>query len=609
MVDIETPDSPNRNEETREDDASFNIIRMGFSNSLGSGISFPYEGAYIARARDAVKRAKTVLFWHKDYDLPRLRAAGFELRSDVVIIDAMWSWHYFQSDLPKSLAFASPFFYSGPAWKHLSGERPAYYNAMDNARQMANWQGIKLELQRNGQLDRFMRQCLVEPILVKMGRKGVGVDVEKRSKFMQALQNDAARELESIREQVPSTLGNVKTWKKGPKVKLEGDLVLAEGGMSRQLPFNPGSSPQLKKLISHYKLKMPIKRGTDRETAEKKYLLRFGKKYPVFTGIVKYKEKCKLTSTYNWPLNMLMRATSTYGYWPSTWRLASRKVNLQNIPKRSDLAKSFRQMLIAKPGYVLLEADWSAIEAVLVGYSAGSQSYINLAKAGVHGWLSSHIIKQPIDWRLPLDELTKQCKLVKRANPIIYEAAKRIVHGSNYLLSPYGMYDEYEELFSSRKEPEQMQKLYFALEPGKDVRKWQERQINFAHKSKYLDNHFNFRHYFYELYKYNSRAKRFDLGDDAKRAVAFVPQSDAAFMQRELFLLMDQENKDFTELLELPTHDSIVAEVRPNEIGEASRMLYKHMTRCWPELDGLSIGVELKVGSNLAEQEEISVTL
>src|SRR4029077_17986758 len=132
------------------------------------------------------------------------------------------------------------------------------------------------------------------------------------------------------------------------------------------------------------------------DTTEHKYLLRFAKKHPIFQHIVEYKRRGKLLSTYQWPLNGAMRATTQYGYWPSTWRLASRKVNLQNIPKRSALAKQFRKMIVAAPGHVLVEADGSAVEAVLVGYSAGSEAYIKLAKAGIHGWLMSHMIGEPI---------------------------------------------------------------------------------------------------------------------------------------------------------------------------------------------------------------------
>lgn len=266
-------------------------------------------------------------------------------------------------------------------------------------------------------------------------------------------------------------------------------------------------------------------------------------------------------------------------------------------------------MIIAKPGYVLLELDWAAIEAVLVGYSAKSQAYINLAKAGVHGWLTSHFIKRPIDWQLPFDQLQAACKNIKRANPAIYESAKRVVHGSNYLLSSYGIWDEYMELFESERQVEQLQQLYFTLPPGQDVRRWQRAQIDEAHANKKLRNHFDCIHYFYELYRYSKRTSKYELGDDAKRAVAFVPQSDAAFMQREMFLDVEAIDARLCSMLELPTHDSIVAEVldREADIKDAAGTLASAMTKKWPELGGLSIGVEAKVGYNLNDQVEVKV--
>ncbi|KKK61051.1 hypothetical protein LCGC14_3018200, partial [marine sediment metagenome] len=42
-------------------------------------------------------------------------------------------WHWLQSDLPKALGFVAPFYYVGPAWKHMASAEPAEYNALDNA--------------------------------------------------------------------------------------------------------------------------------------------------------------------------------------------------------------------------------------------------------------------------------------------------------------------------------------------------------------------------------------------------------------------------------------------------------------------------------------------
>ncbi|WP_414076072.1 DNA polymerase, partial [Staphylococcus aureus] len=92
----------------------------------------------------------------------------------------------------------------------------------------------------------------------------------------------------------------------------------------------------------------------------------------------------KLISTYVYVLDAAGRVHTTYTFNPSNWRKSSKEPNLQNIPKRNELAAAFRRTIIASPGHVLIEADSSAIEAVIVGYCAQSPRYIKIAQAGIH---------------------------------------------------------------------------------------------------------------------------------------------------------------------------------------------------------------------------------
>lgn len=369
----------------------------------------------------------------------------------------------------------------------------------------------------------------------------------------------------------------------------------------RVLPFNPHSSEQVKALIRSLGLTVPkSSKGEDKETTEAKYLRRFGRKHPVFKRILECRERQKLLSTYNWELRD-GRVRTSYGFHPSTWRKSSRAVNLQNIPKRSDLSREFRRMLVATPGHLLIEADASAIEAVLVGYCAGSNRYIQLAKSGVHGFLTSHIVGAPVSRELPPDEFTKACKATKRAYPGVYETAKRIVHLSNYMGTPRRIYDEYEEEFDSLRQVTELQQLYYALIP--DVVKWQHDVCSRAAKERYLQNHFGYRHYFYNVFGWDRKYSRPTLGDDAKRAVAFIPQSDASAIQSELLLRLDAY-KDIRETLRLIIHDSVVFEVPEWQVDYVCSVVYREMTAGIPELGGLSIGCNVSYGPSLGDMVE-----
>jgi len=651
MTDIETPDSLHKNEEESEDDPSYKIIRMGFSISPWQGVSFPFDGDYISRAKALVKRARVLIFWNKNYDLPRLKASGFELHPDVQIVDAMWAFHFLYSDMPKSLAYAAPFFYNGEAWKHLGNQRPAYYNGMDNACQMGVYQGIKSTLEREGRWDRFWNHCVrIDPIYVRMGAAGVKVDKPAREIFMNALAEDAHAELLKVQELLPPNLwyeNKIEFLHKEPKPKKtdptkvkplkakfnsliwvekievpakhkdgtsvfdsKGDFVM-KPEWHRHNPFNPNSTYHKLELMKALKVKIPRARGEDRESTEAKYLKRFTK-YPIFRHSINYTQRSKLIGTYNWPLDEQDRAHTTYGYHPSTLRSSSRRVNLGNIPKRYHLAELFRRLIIAESGHKFIEIDRSAIEAVLVGYWAKSEAYIKLAKAGVHSYLCAYYLHSigksdlpDINWSF--NDLKAFLKGIKKMVSIeVYEGMKRVIHGSNYLLSAFGIHDEYEEYFPTEYSAQSAQDMYFNSPAGHDVRRYHKETIEEAYAHKYLDNSFQYRHYFYgPMYKLNKRTGKWEVDHegDAKRAVAYRPQSDAAAIQREDILAMEPYT-DYSKFLRLPTYDSLILEAPDKLVDKGIEMLYNQFCKPIRELGDLTIGFEVKVGSNLAPKKD-----
>jgi len=364
--------------------------------------------------------------------------------------------------------------------------------------------------------------------------------------------------------------------------------------------FNPGSALQKAELIRHLGLKMPVKRGEQRETTEAKYLRRFAKKHPVFATIIDCQQREKLISTYMWEPNAEGRVTTTFGFHPSTWRKSSRNVNLQNIPKRTDLAQAFRSMLVAAPGNVLVEADSSAIEAVLTGYAAGDEGYVRMARLGIHDFVAANWLGAKVDPSAPDAELRNLFRQIKHAHPQEREASKRAVHGLNYMLSAYGLHDEHPQYFPTRKRAEEFQEFYFGLFPK--LKQWQQSTLERAHRETYLENHYQYRHYFFSVYQYDKRRGQWTLGDDAKRAIAFVPSSDASAIQTEdiLTLAADPEVEPWLRLI---IHDSVILECPKPDVDTVAAKVYSTMTRSRPELGGLSIGAEIQAGCSLGEME------
>lgn len=569
VCDIETVDSDNVGEDEREEISSV-IIRVSFSNQAGTGISMPWQQPYLALIREVLAKAEEVIFWNQAFDQPRLVAAQCHINGKVT--DAMFAWHWLQSDLPKALAFVAPMFALIEPWKYLSSSRPAYYSAMDSAVTMDCYLGIRAQLEADGRWEMFERHCTgMFPILSRMSVTGVKLDIEHQGKFKARLERERDAVLTAIQHQVPNEVKPVKVYKRKPSVVL---------------PFNPASSKQVLSLIRHLKLPVPKGREENQETTEAKHLKKLVKKNSIFRMILDYRERSKLIDSYMWAVDAGGRVHSSFSFHPSTWRKSARNPNVQTVPKRNDLAQEFRRMVIASPGHVLIECDSSAIEAVLVGYFAGSQRYIDLAKAGVHKWLASQYAGRVVGKDEPL-----------------YDQIKRVVHLSNYMGTPMRIHEEYPDTFASVKEARKLQEFYFAQEPVKDVSRWHQQVMVQAHRENRLQNPFKYRHYFFDVLHHANGG--WSMGDDAKRSVAFLPQSTASAIQTE-YVLAAADFPLLAPCLRWIVHDSIIMEVPVEDAQAAASALQSVMTQPIAELGGLSIGVEVKVGPNLAEMSVVN---
>ncbi len=211
-----------------------------------------------------------------------------------------------------------------------------------------------------------------------------------------------------------------------------------------------------------------------------------------------------------------------------------------------------------------------------------------------------------IDIALADKDLNDACRAAKKEDSIrphseqIRDACKRCIHGTNYGLSPYGMWDEYPDEFPTQKVATELQEMYLSLFP--EIKTWMRTTRELADRQTYLDNHYQYRHYFYAVTKWNSTYQRWDLGSDGKRCIAFVPQSDASAIQTEDLLTL-AEIEHIRQMLRLIIHDSHVLETPIDMVDYTCGHLYSTMTRPRPELGGLTIGAEIKFGPNLQDTE------
>lgn len=144
--------------------------------------------------------------------------------------------------------------------------------------------------------------------------------------------------------------------------------------------FNINSPKQLGEVLFE-KMGLPASKktktgySTDAETLQK-----LASKHAVIEDILDYRQVTKLKSTY---ADGLPRAADADGRVHSifnqtgtaTGRLSSAEPNLQNIPIKTELGKSFRRFFVPKSNdYVIIDADYSQIELRLLAHISGDEA-------------------------------------------------------------------------------------------------------------------------------------------------------------------------------------------------------------------------------------------
>jgi len=332
------------------------------------------------------------------------------------------------------------------------------------------------------------------------------------------------------------------------------------------------------------------------------------------------------------------RIHTTFGHNPSSLRLCSFDPNLQNIPRGSDeYSRYVKDIFVAPSGYTFWERDFSGIEAVLVGYFAGSSSYVRLAKRDVHSFYTAYALNA-LDGRVSAVDLpdlswddsrlfTRLAEIKREFGKDRNELYKHLVHGANYLQSPKGARDH---IFANTgkefdlKLVSRVMGIYFELFP--EIPRWHrdlcarvdgtKRRTNegcddvdpFTLGVCYARNPFGYTHHFYNVLDWTKvNGEWFStFGEDAKRLVSFLPQSTAAAIIKQAAKKLYYEYPWVGSTLRLLIHDSILGETLEGELEGCLNTSRDVMEAPIPQLpldpawgmgEFLSIGSEAKVGN------------
>ncbi|MBS0621934.1 MAG: DNA polymerase I [Verrucomicrobia bacterium] len=238
------------------------------------------------------------------------------------------------------------------------------------------------------------------PILAKMERAGIGIDLSQLTTLSTFL-NKALAQLE--------------------------EEIFALAGES----FTLNSPKQLSEILfGKMGIKPPKKTTTGYSTAAD-VLEELQFEHPICEKVLHYRQLEKLRSTYVESLPRQVNPTTgrihcTFVQWvAATGRLSCVDPNLQNIPIRSVEGKKIREAFIPKQGCLFLAADYSQIELRLLAHLSGDRHLCEAFKQGedIHAFTASQI------FGIPVKEVTQEMR----------NAAKTVNFGIIYGQSAYGL--------------------------------------------------------------------------------------------------------------------------------------------------------------------------
>jgi len=648
--DIETQYTP-RGKQSEEEDSDKApegaLLRCSFSNAIHTASSIPWNAEFLPGIKALLTSSLPKLGWNcAAFDVPRLYSEGIEVGG--VVRDFQDAWHVLESDLPKGLEWVSSFYTPLAPWKHLSDSNMARYAAIDADAALQNAVGIEKDLRAFDQWDLFERHTTtLMPILARAGRRGNLIDLGYQSILKTDMEGEKERLAISADSLVPMAVKPTKRVMSEPEPEtphvvvyvnaevkqcsvclavIENKTTHLKGGKKNPChgaiiakipgvkpaydvyqPFNMGSSDQLQSYAKHFKHPMGKDPKTKQPTMNKAHLEKLrdkvGVDHPVYGMALEYSRVAKTLSTYMYLPDDLGLIHTTYVNAPSTWRLASRNYNLQNVGKRESnkWAKKARRQIISRPGYTFVQADSTSIEAVVVGHLIDDPVFMQVAKKSIHAYL--------VCQELGLAFTDETIKQVKDDYPDLYNQFKTAVYLLLYGGNPYLMHMTNTKLFPTLKSAQEIQDKIYRVLPK--LQAWQERIREQAKRECVLQSPYGYRHKFFDVYTFKRDEQgtiQYDdenkpiikLGADAKRALAFIPQNCAGGFARDNLVLIGQSKWADYMPPNVSVHDSYCLEVPDEMVDECAKFLVDILTRPVLELGNLQIGCEVEAGRNWA---------
>ena len=327
--------------------------------------------------------------------------------------------------------------------------------------------------------------------------------------------------------------------------------------------FNIQSTKQLGELLFDKLGLPPVKKTKTGYSTNAEVLEKLKQKHPIIPAIMDYRMLTKLKSTYADGLLKVIgddgRIHTTFqNLVTATGRLSSTEPNLQNIPVRTDLGAEIRKMFVPKPGYVLVDADYSQIELRVLAHIAEDPT---MQQAFLSG-MDIHTATAAQVFGVPTAAVTPQ----QRRN------AKAVNFGIVYGISEFSLA---EDIGVSRYVAREYIDSYLANYYG--VRNYMKQVVVDARETGYTQTLYGRRRYIPEL-----KSDNFNIRQGAERIALNTPiQGTAADLIKLAMIRVDKALSDRypQARLILQVHDELIVECPENIADEVAELVSCEMRK------------------------------
>ena len=368
------------------------------------------------------------------------------------------------------------------------------------------------------------------PVLAEMEQTGVLVDVAALDRFGQTLREGIAQSQQRV-------------------FALAGE------------EFNLNSTQQLGQVLFDHLGLPPVKKTKTGYSTSAEVLEKLRDKHPIIDQILEYRQLTKLNSTYVEGLEKVIAPdgrihTSFQNTVTATGRLSSTEPNLQNIPVRTPLGAQMRTMFIARPGWVLVDADYSQIELRLLAHMAGDEKMIAAFREGqdIHTQTASQV------FGLPPEEVTGELR----------RRAKAVNFGIVYGISGFSLA---QDIGVTRQEAAAYMDKY--LETFSGVRQYMYRIKEQAKQDGYVATLMGRRRWLPEL-----KSSNYNLRAFGERVALNMPiQGTAADVMKLAMIRVARRLKEegLQAKLILQVHDELIVECPEAEQEQVKTLLAQEM--------------------------------